>query len=229
MNEFEREIFPKELTWEIALNLPPKDLIRFCMSSKHFDSVLCQDENFWQKKFIHDFPEFWNPDMEPLDSWKKFYEHFVREDFLLALEEQDIDGVHYYLSSGIDPNIYIDGEPALFWATFAGNVPIVRLFIEAGVDPNLQSEKIQGWTALHDTIEYLFESETDKEDADRLIIVRLLYEAGANLDMKTENGWLPLMMAYHQQEAEMIELLLFLGASPLTEEERSLLAERYYR
>jgi len=229
MNEFERETFSKELIWKIGFELSPKELIHFCMSSTHINNVLCQDEDFWQQRFIDDFPEFWNPDIEPLDSWKKFYEHFALEDFLLALEEQDADGVHYYLSSGIDPNINIGGEPALFWATSNENVEIIKLFIEAGVDPNLQSEKIKGYTALHDTIEHLSENETVQEDEDTLLIVRLLYEAGVNLDMKTEYGWSPLMMAAHQQEAEMFNLLLLLGASPLTEEERSLLAERYYR
>ena len=67
------------------------------MSSRHINNVLCQNEDFWQSKFIRDFPEFWNPDMNPLDSWKNMYEHFVRGDFLQALKDQDITNLRYYL------------------------------------------------------------------------------------------------------------------------------------
>ena len=90
MNRFGSERIPKELTWKIANNLSPRDLMRFCMSSRHIHSILCQDEDFWKLRFIQDFPEFWNPDIQPQDSWKKFYEHFVLGDLVDVINKDDI-------------------------------------------------------------------------------------------------------------------------------------------
>lgn len=227
MNQFEQEQFSRELIWKIAFYMSPKDTLHFCESSTHIKNVLCESEDFWQQKFRYDFPEFWNPNIEPVDSWKHFYKNFIEKNFLQSLEEELIERVDYYLSSGIDPNVFVKGDPAFFMATSSGNVPLLKLFLESGVDPNLRGKG--EWTALHDTIEYSGSaSESDEEDEDRLLIVRLLLEAGANPNIKTVNGWTSLMLTYHRQSENIAHLLNDLGASPLTGKEEDFLAEHYY-
>ena len=121
--------------------------------------------------------------------------------------------------------------PILFWAISEGGsskVEMVRLLIEAGVDPNLKSKGIRGYTALHDIVEHYSETETEDEEDDVLRIIRLLSEAGANMNAKTDHGWSALMSAHDQREPELAETLINAGASPLTGEEIDFVTTHMY-
>ena len=48
---------PKELTIEIALNLKPADLVKFCAGNRKISERVCDSKDFWRKKLVQDYPE----------------------------------------------------------------------------------------------------------------------------------------------------------------------------
>ena len=50
------ESLPKDVAIEIALNLSPADLIRFCSASKAQNRI-CNSNDFWRRKLNKDYPE----------------------------------------------------------------------------------------------------------------------------------------------------------------------------
>ena len=51
------DTLPKDVTMEIALNLKPADLVRFCSSNKKFKTNICDSKDFWRRKLVKDYPE----------------------------------------------------------------------------------------------------------------------------------------------------------------------------
>ena len=51
------ESLPKDVLQEMALNLSPVDLIKFCASSQRNNKILCESETFWRRKLEKDYPE----------------------------------------------------------------------------------------------------------------------------------------------------------------------------
>ena len=50
------ETLPKDVAIEMALNLSPADLIRFCSASKAQNRI-CNSNDFWRRKLEKDYPE----------------------------------------------------------------------------------------------------------------------------------------------------------------------------
>ncbi|WP_017663024.1 ankyrin repeat domain-containing protein [Baaleninema simplex] len=126
---------------------------------------------------------------------------------------------------------------ALHVATIFGNVDIVRHFINIGTNVNIPNDR--GDTALHRATDRVLaispddlydEDENLEEDEDSdnrlfdaacraLEIVRLLIDAGADVNLPNCNGTTPLeivleqgMMDWIEQSAEMVKLLIEAGA-----------------
>ena len=47
---------PKDVTVEIALNLKPRDLIKFCSTNRKMSNI-CNSKDFWRRKLVTDYPE----------------------------------------------------------------------------------------------------------------------------------------------------------------------------
>lgn len=89
---------------------------------------------------------------------------------------------------------------AMKWASYKGNVDVVRAFIQHGVDVN--SVDPTGLTALHDAVR--------KDHAD---VVDILLEAGANIDQQSDFGWTPLHLALTSGAPQATLALLKRGAT----------------
>ncbi|EXJ93077.1 hypothetical protein A1O3_01633 [Capronia epimyces CBS 606.96] len=87
-------------------------------------------------------------------------------------------------------------------AAASGNLAIVRLLLECGVDPNHRDR--DGWSAIHWAAE-----------EGHLEIVRLLLEAGANPNAVGAYGTSPLHCAANGGHVSIANLLLLEGADPL--------------
>ena len=51
------DTLPKELTIEIALNLKPADLVKFCAGNRKISQRICDSNDFWRRKLERDYPE----------------------------------------------------------------------------------------------------------------------------------------------------------------------------
>ncbi|MDJ0956015.1 MAG: ankyrin repeat domain-containing protein [Arenicellales bacterium] len=130
----------------------------------------------------------------------------------------------------------IDGETALtplVEAALAGNKEIVVLLIEKGADPAGRDGK--GFTALHaaahmghvDIVELLIEQGVDVNDQENTSRITPMHAAAerdyqdvakvlllndVNLNLKTEAGHTPVILAVLNQHADMVKLLRDHGA-----------------
>jgi hypothetical protein len=49
--------FPKEVLFQLALELNDKDIINLCLSSKRANDSICNNERFWKLKLRKEYPE----------------------------------------------------------------------------------------------------------------------------------------------------------------------------
>lgn len=91
-------------------------------------------------------------------------------------------------------------EYAIYWSPLA----FISTLLDAGSDPN--HEDHAGFPSIIAAL--------STERPDRLEIVRVLLEHGADPNMRGVNDWTPLHYAVSRRDAEAIGLLLASGADP---------------
>ncbi|WP_287178758.1 ankyrin repeat domain-containing protein [Mesorhizobium sp.] len=94
-------------------------------------------------------------------------------------------------------------EYAIYWSPAA----FISILLDAGSDPNYHHHG--GFPAIIAALS------TDR--ADRLEIVRILIDGGADLNMRGVNDWTPLHYAVAIRSVDAIRLLLAAGADPSLE------------
>lgn len=92
----------------------------------------------------------------------------------------------------VDPSMK---ATALHAAAYAGRTEAVKLLIEYKIDIDRQGP-YNGYTALHDAIWQ-----------NNVATVRVLVEAGANLNIKSNEGLTPLALAQSKKRTELVRLL----------------------
>ena len=129
----------------------------------------------------------------------------------VAISNSDHDSVQLLIEKGpdMDRDSEIHGPPlmkAIFWAY---NEKMVRLLLESGADPNMETAFGHGGNALHRAV--------SREMGGIFInskIIRLLIAKGANLEAKDHDGRTPLLVAVRKACVDMVTFLLELGADP---------------
>ena len=80
----------------------------------------------------------------------------------------------------------------------------VVALLAGGADVDAENDNsLTRWTALH------YASGNDHAD-----VVRVLVDAGADVDKMDEDGWTPLFLAAYHEDAAMLKMLLAAGADP---------------
>lgn len=115
--------------------------------------------------------------------------------------EGDLVAVRLFLTTGMSPNITVDGITPLIAASMRGNVEIVETLLSAGADPNM--EGLQNGTAL-----------VVAAHNEQVAIAKILLEAGAEVNVVMEDAGTPLMLASSAGNSELARLLLDAGADP---------------
>ncbi|GFR59601.1 ankyrin repeat protein [Elysia marginata] len=121
---------------------------------------------------------------------------------IFAAELNHIDCLEFFINFGADLGFTTqDGETALTIAARKGNADCVKFLTEHVSHETLNQRNNDGNTAL--MIAALH---------DRIVCLRHLVQAGADLDVKDKHGHTALMSAVHIKSADAVKLLLDSGA-----------------
>ncbi len=142
------------------------------------------------------------------------------EELIDAVKKGDLSEVQKRIKSSVDVNIGDrDGSTPLIWAAFKGHIDIVKVLIEAGANVNAKDQS--GRTALiwvaqcEGTKTVQVQSGIALMRATRCVgtkTVQVLLEAGADVDVKDEDGWTALMWAADRGYTNIVEALIKAGA-----------------
>lgn len=114
----------------------------------------------------------------------------------IALEENNMDMLDYLISNGADINIKNDeGDTILNIAVSNDNLEAVRFLLERGANPNILN--ILKENALHFAVAI-----RDHRIVDELI------NKGAKINVKEENGFTPMQMAYFYGNKDIVQSFL---------------------
>ena len=103
-----------------------------------------------------------------------------------------------------------DGLHALIWAVRHDQPDILRALLAAGADAHTPAGR-NGWTPLMHAIHTRQSASTPDE---RLGVIRILLDAGANPNAPSRGDTTPLIMAAGYGATDMVDLLLEAGADP---------------
>lgn len=155
-------------------------------------------------------------------------------DFFRAISNDDDSAVRSLLLRGFDPNTLTEeGQPAISFAMFKGAVKCVRVFL-------LSKQLNVNQADMHGDTPIMVASSLDHSDwvgalitkgaavnrpgqwsalhyaaaSGSLKAVKILLDAGADINAKSANGTTPLMMAARENKEEVARFLLSKGADP---------------
>ncbi len=122
------------------------------------------------------------------------------EKLIEAIEKGNTDAVILLIKVGADPNMMDEygGYTALMVASGEGYPEIVRILLDAGVNPN-------EYTISQNTALLISVQNGNTE------IVRMLLNAGADPNMMDEDQFAPISSAIENNEIEMVRMLLDAG------------------
>jgi ankyrin repeat protein len=105
------------------------------------------------------------------------------------------------LAAGYAP----DGFPAIGLAAHFGHAGVAQDLLAAGADANARSRNTMGVRPIHAAVAH-------RDAAEALTVVRVLADAGADVNLPQEAGWTALHQAAHRGWTEVVRLLLSRGA-----------------
>lgn len=115
-----------------------------------------------------------------------------------------------------------DIQKALWSAVMEGRVFAIRLLLDAGANPNQRPKNPQSPNVYQDLIvQYLTTKCGWGYYFGGFEVVKMLVEAGADIESKNSMGWTPLLLAAKTGNTELLCFLLELGANAAVEEQET--------
>ena len=145
----------------------------------------------------------WNniPELKRIESERLGFS-FTPQGFLKAIENENSEAIHVFLSAGIDLEIKDErGWTPLMIAAANGKEKLAQLLIHSGA--KLTARDVNGFTPLHWAA---FKGMSS--------IVTLLLSKEVNIDSQSKFKWTPLMQACTRGHKEVCIILLSAGANP---------------
>lgn len=171
----------------------------------------------------------WNniPELKRLEAERLGFT-FSPEGFLKAVDDENMEVVHVFLSSGINLEVKdARGWTPLMIAAANGSEKLIRLLIHSGAKPTTRD--INGFTPLHwsalkgmsSVVELLLSKEVDVDSQSKfkwtplmqactrghLSVCSILVAAGANVDLVNSEGSTALQIASNKGYQSIVDLL----------------------
>jgi ankyrin repeat protein len=119
----------------------------------------------------------------------------------------DVEQLRIYIEmKGLDINSKISNSTLLYWAANLGYVESVKLLVEKGA--KLNEKNNLGDTALMAAVLHF----DIRPEANTGIIVKILIDAGANVNILDNKNNSPLLLAAYKKNKEIIRMLIDAGA-----------------
>lgn len=202
---------------------PPEAATEIVRLSKFFGSMEAR-----KKKM-----DVWNniPELKRLETEKLGYP-FTRQGFLKSIEDEHMEAIRIFLSSGIDLEVKDERNwTPLMIAAANGKSTLTKLLIHSGA--RLTARDVNGFTPLHwaafkgmaNIVELLLSKEVDVNSQSKfkwtplmqactkghVEICAMLMDAGANPDLANSEGLTALQMATSKGYQNIVELLATYG------------------
>jgi ankyrin repeat protein len=131
------------------------------------------------------------------------------------------------LDAGADPNARVDNTPrarmregsprivfatALMRAAFAADLELVTLLLAHGADPNVVSRDGETMVSAAAGLAFIHGYHRGKSPEERLQVVKLFVERGADVNRPDDYGITPLMAAANDGDPRLIQYLIDKGA-----------------
>jgi ankyrin repeat protein len=182
------------------------------------DFLIDSHANVNQKDAQRFTPLFWAVDRRNMETAPNFPWMVTRDPFPL---------IRKLLDAGADPNAAInstprarmrEGSPRLVYATaimraaFSGDIELVKLLLDHGADPQIISSDRETTLMAACGTGFINGYHRARPPAERLAVVKLLVEKGADVNAADGYGITPLMVASNLGDLEVVKYLVSKGA-----------------
>jgi len=166
-------------------------------------------------------PLFWAVDRRNMEKGANGFAWLVTEDpFPL---------VRKLLEAGANPNAVVNNTPrsrnrggsprivfanTLMRAVFAGDIEVANLLLRHGADPNTISSDGESMLQAAAGLAFINGYHAEKTSEERVSLVKMLIERGADVNWADHYGITPLMAAANRGDVPVLKALLDAGADP---------------
>jgi len=163
-------------------------------------------------------PLFWAVDRRNMET---------APNFPWTVTDDPLPLVRELLEAGADPDMIINETPqalmregsprlvfgtALMRAAFSGDLDLVRLLLEYGADPFIRSSDDETALSAAAGTGFIYGFHKERPLSERLEVIKILVEAGLDVNWHDDYGITPLMAAANLGDAEIIQYLVDQGA-----------------
>jgi uncharacterized protein len=166
-------------------------------------------------------PLFWAVDRRNMEKGANGFAWLVTEDPLPIVRK--------LLEAGANPNAVVNNTPrsrnrggsprivfanVLMRAVFAGDVEVAKLLLSHGANPNTISSDGESMLQAAAGLAFINGYHAEKTSEERVTLVKMLIELGADVNWADHYGITPLMSAANRGDVPVLKALLAAGADP---------------